>query len=95
MDFEHSERSRDLQEQVEDIFTNDILPLNREWHFYVRRHETIPPFLADLQRKARSRGLWNLALPGPPEEQHFWQYGGAYRGGTVHKRQGSGGSSAR
>jgi len=69
MNFEHSERSRKLQGQVEDIFTNDILPRNREWHAHVKQYETTPPFLADLQRKARSQGLWNLALPDLAEDE--------------------------
>jgi len=63
MNFEHSERSKKLQEQVEDIFTNDILPRNRG--------------------------------PDPAEDVYFWQYVGAYRGGTVHGRQGTGGSFTR
>lgn len=69
MNFEHSERSRKLQEQVEDFFTSHILPRNREWHTHVRRHGTTPSFLADLQRKAHSLGLWNLALPNLSEDE--------------------------
>ncbi len=63
MNFEHSERSKKLQEEVENFFNSEILPRNREWHRYFRHHGSNAPFLADLQRMARDRSLWNLALP--------------------------------
>jgi acyl-CoA dehydrogenase len=63
MEFMITGRSRDLQGQVEAIFRNEILPRNREWRAHVACFGTAPPFLDTLKAKARSQGLWNLALP--------------------------------
>jgi len=64
MNFEHTDRSKKLQEQVENFFSDYILPRNREWQNYLKHNDTHPPFLADLQKRARRQGLWNLGLPG-------------------------------
>lgn len=64
MDFNYSERSRSLIEQMEIFFQKEILPRNREWQDHVEQHGTLPPLLRELQAAARQRNLWNLALPG-------------------------------
>src|SRR5258708_34632168 len=69
MDFRFSERSLALQEQMEEFFRAKILPRNHEWRAYVARHGTAPPFLAELKREARAKGLWNLGLPDLKPEQ--------------------------
>jgi acyl-CoA dehydrogenase len=64
MDFELSERARALRDQVEAFFQNEILPRDREWHELVEHQgRSEAPFLAELRRKARVAGLWNMALP--------------------------------
>lgn len=69
MDFNHSERSMNLINQVEDFFTTYILPRNRDFHNHVRKHETLPPFLTDLRGMARGKGLWNLGLPDLADDE--------------------------
>lgn len=62
MDFDLSRRSRQWRECLEAFFNAEVLPRHRDWLDHVRRGQT-PPFMRDLQRKARDAGLWNLGLP--------------------------------
>ncbi|KAB2920731.1 MAG: acyl-CoA dehydrogenase [Hyphomicrobiaceae bacterium] len=62
MDFELPPRAKELRDRVEAFFNAEILPRHREWHAHVMRREPVP-FMAELRRKARAAGLWNLALP--------------------------------
>ena len=38
MDFRFSDKSKALQENLEDFFRSEILPRNREWHTHVGKH---------------------------------------------------------
>ena len=69
MDFRFSDKSRALQQSLEDFFRSDVLPRNREWHAHTAKYETPPPFLETLKAEARRRGLWNLALPDLAPDQ--------------------------
>jgi acyl-CoA dehydrogenase len=69
MDFRFSDKSRALQDNLEDFFRSEVLPRNREWHAHVERHGTTPPFLETLKAEARRRGLWNLGLPDLAPDQ--------------------------
>lgn len=66
MDFQHSERSRHLQERVRDFMDQHVLPAETVHHEQLRKapsrhHET--PVMAELKARAKSAGLWNLFMP--------------------------------
>ena len=64
MDFDLAPAARDLRDRAERFFTSHILPRNPEYQAWMAAHDVgDPPFLAELKAKARSEGLWNLALP--------------------------------
>ena len=69
MHFRFSDKSRMLQEGLEDFFRAEVLPRNRDWHAHVAKHGTVPPFLATLKAEARRRGFWNLGLPDLAPDQ--------------------------
>src|SRR6201995_297027 len=62
MDFELSARSEGWRRKLQAFFDNDVLPRNRAYLDHVANGEAVP-FMAELQAKARERGLWNLGLP--------------------------------
>src|SRR4051812_22607093 len=63
MDFDLSERSEQWRKRLQAFFDQELLPRHRAWveHTAVTREDL--PFMAELQQKARSAGLWNLGLP--------------------------------
>ena len=66
MDFQHSERSRDLQERVRDFMYRHVVPAEAVHQRQLREapsrhHET--PVMAELKARARAAGLWNLFMP--------------------------------
>lgn len=64
MDFELPARAHALRAQVQAFFDAELLPRHRAWHEHVVLRREQPPFMPELRAKARSLGLWNLALPG-------------------------------
>jgi acyl-CoA dehydrogenase len=64
MIFELSAAGQAVINRVEAFFSGEILPRHREWVQAVKVDGVHPPFIRELQEKARSQGLWNLALPG-------------------------------
>ncbi len=69
MDFEPSATAQALCDQVEAFFQRYILPRNGDWHAWAAEPTAPePPFLAELRDAARREGLWNMALPGLPED---------------------------
>src|ERR1700755_1527975 len=62
MDFELSARSEGWRRKLQAFFDKDVLPRNRAYLAHVAKGEA-PPFMAELQAKAREQGLWNLGLP--------------------------------
>ena len=62
MDFSASEASRNLCEKVQAFFDTELLPRHRDWANWVGTDPGSPPWFDELREKARSRGLWNLAL---------------------------------
>jgi acyl-CoA dehydrogenase len=66
VDFQHSERSRDLQERVRDFMDQHVLSAEALHHEQLREapsrhHET--PVMGELKARAKSAGLWNLFMP--------------------------------
>jgi alkylation response protein AidB-like acyl-CoA dehydrogenase len=68
MDFEHSERSRLVRDQVERFVRERVIP-NEETYLSQLVHSDdwtkwrIPPVLEELKAEAKELGLWNLFLP--------------------------------
>src|SRR6185437_15936950 len=63
MDFELSEKSEFWRQRLQSFFEAEVLPRHRNWLAHAAKHRDAPPFMAELQDKARAAGLWNLALP--------------------------------
>ena len=67
MDFTPSDRSRELQERLAAFMDECVYPAEA---VYARSRDTsldphrVPPVVENLKAEARSRGLWNLFLPG-------------------------------
>lgn len=64
MDFEYSDKVKDLVQQVRAFIDEDILPLEGTYHEQLAQApwET-PAILDELKAKARAKNLWNLFLP--------------------------------
>jgi acyl-CoA dehydrogenase len=66
MDFQHSDRARELRDRIADFMDRHIYPVE---HLYdeqatgAGRYDN-PPILEELKARARKEGLWNLFLPG-------------------------------
>jgi acyl-CoA dehydrogenase len=65
MDFEPSQRTRRMCDEMWDFMRNEIFPAEAVWAGYLRTHgeHSYPPVMEDLKDSARRRGLWNLFLP--------------------------------
>ncbi|MBL7249319.1 acyl-CoA dehydrogenase family protein [Alloalcanivorax sp. C16-2] len=73
MDFQYSEKTQDLINQVRDFIDNEVVPAEHTYHEQLEKSpwET-PPVLNELKEKARAKGLWNLFLP---KEHGEWSPG--------------------
>jgi acyl-CoA dehydrogenase len=69
MDFEPSVESETWRRKLQGFFDKEVLPRHRAYLEHVGVARGPAPFMAELQRKARDAGLWNLGLPelGPDE----------------------------
>src|SRR5665213_3567040 len=63
MDFERSEKAAYWRQLLQSFFDAEVLPRHRAWLAHAANHRDAPPFMGELQQKARAAGLWNLALP--------------------------------
>ena len=66
MDFDYTERTRELQEQLQAFMDHHVYPVEQQRHEWVTDpHNLWAPWpgLEELKRKARAEGLWNLFLP--------------------------------
>jgi acyl-CoA dehydrogenase len=70
VDFRHSDRSIELQEQVQTFLAEHIYPAEHTFHEQAAANRAAgtpfrtPEVLGGLKQQARSVGLWNLFLPG-------------------------------
>ncbi|HVL94684.1 MAG TPA: acyl-CoA dehydrogenase family protein [Solirubrobacteraceae bacterium] len=70
MDFELSDRAKDLRERLLAFMDEHVYPAEPVWAEQVRAGDTPhvhPPVMEELKAEARRRGLWNLFLP---DEEH-------------------------
>ena len=63
MDFELSARSEQWRKRLQAFFDAEVLPRHRAWVEHTAHSRDAPPFMAELQQKARAAGLWKLGLP--------------------------------
>ena len=63
MEFDLSARSEQWRKRLQAFFNHELLPRHRAWVEHVALHRETPPFMTELQQKARAEGLWNLGLP--------------------------------
>ena len=69
MDFEHSARSRELQERLLEFMDAHIYPNERRFHEEIEANRSAgnawqpTKVIEELKPKARAAGLWNLFLP--------------------------------
>ena len=63
MDFDLSGRSEAWRRKLQAFFDKEVLPRHRAWLAHVADSSEAPPFMGELQQKARAAGLWNLGLP--------------------------------
>ena len=56
-------RSEQWRGRLQAFFDREVLPRHRAWLEHVASSQETPPFMGELQEKARAAGLWNLGLP--------------------------------
>jgi acyl-CoA dehydrogenase len=69
MDFELSARSEAWRRKLQAFFDKEVLPRHRAYLDHVVQRREAPPFMGELQVKARAAGLWNLGLPELAEDE--------------------------
>jgi acyl-CoA dehydrogenase len=66
VNFEYSDKTRNLMSRVDDFMQRHVYPVEQAYHEFVddpsRRWQS-PGFVEDLKAKAQAAGLWNLFLP--------------------------------
>ncbi len=70
MQFEHSERTRQLIDKVDRFLQDNLYPVEKDLQDSIDNATdrwTIPPLLEELKAKAKSEGLWNFFLPDSNE----------------------------
>jgi acyl-CoA dehydrogenase len=84
MDFAPSARAAELTAQVKEFLETEVDPVEPDYHVEVARIREAGgdpwkplPLIAELQAKARERGLWNLFLPAGHEGPYAERYGTA------------------
>jgi len=83
MDFAPSPRAAELTALVKDFIEAEIEPVEAAYHQEIKRRRDAGqgeqwqelPVMAELQAKARERGLWNLFLPAGHEGPYAEKYG--------------------
>ena len=65
MNFELSEKARDIKLHLEDFMDKHVYPVEQGFSHYMQTVDNpwaTPPILQDLKAKAKAEGLWNLFL---------------------------------
>ncbi|MEE2777638.1 MAG: acyl-CoA dehydrogenase family protein [Acidobacteriota bacterium] len=66
MDFQFSDKVRDLQERLTNFMDDHVYPIEEEYPRHVEEAGwSTPPIMDRLKETARSQGLWNLFMPDP------------------------------
>lgn len=65
MNFEHSDKVKDLQKRLTAFMEEHIYPNEKRWHDEINTGDRWQPsqVIEELKPKARAAGLWNLFLP--------------------------------
>ena len=64
MNFEYSDKVKDLIQRVTDFMDLNVFPVEEEMHRQVALDQwSTPPLMEELKAKAKAEGLWNLFLP--------------------------------
>ncbi len=66
--FSPSERARDYAARLDAFLSAHVLPREADWQAHTAdpaRRWTVPGFMEELKRAARTASLWNLFLPDP------------------------------
>jgi acyl-CoA dehydrogenase len=64
MDFEYSDKVKDLIQRVTTFMDEHVYPVEQKMHEQVAENQwTTPPLMEELKAKAKAQGLWNLFLP--------------------------------
>ncbi len=66
MDFEISEKVKDLRRRVDAFMDEHVFPLELEYWEFVDDHKNMwqyPPWVAGLKDTAKEAGIWNGFLP--------------------------------
>ncbi|MDG2397497.1 MAG: acyl-CoA dehydrogenase family protein [Flavobacteriaceae bacterium] len=64
MNFEYSNKSKDLQKKIDEFIKENLLPFEKEFYSFTRSNlwEEFPK-MKQWKDKAKAEGLWNLFLP--------------------------------
>lgn len=66
MDFQMSPQAQELHAELKDFLDSEVIPAEPDYQSEIAESGNphhVPGILVDLQKSARSRGLWNLFLP--------------------------------
>jgi len=64
MDFEYSDKVKELMARVSAFMDEYVYPAEAEMHEQVAQNQwTTPALMEELKAKAKAQGLWNLFLP--------------------------------
>ena len=66
MDFEYTDKMKELIAQVGEFMQEHVLPAEKEYEEFVHDPANlwvVPPIMNELKAKAKAAGLWNLFLP--------------------------------
>jgi len=69
MDFDYSDRCKELQAKLIDFMETHVIPRDHAWHKEVAAGIFPVSFMDDLKALAKSEGLWNLFLPALREDE--------------------------